>query len=87
MDAKLKTQDQYSSQLELNPYLNLRITNVPEIKKVKNRMHLDIKVSDMEESKLKIINLGGRLLEMKQSGDFLWLIMADVEGNEFCIYK
>jgi catechol 2,3-dioxygenase-like lactoylglutathione lyase family enzyme len=60
---------------------------VPEAKEVKNRLHLDIKVPDRREFAARVEGLGGRTLRELQEGDFpAWIVMADPEGNEFCIY-
>ena len=60
---------------------------VPEAKSVKNRLHIDLAVDDLDDAFAKIVALGGSavsdLLEM--SGGYRWRVMGDPEGNEFCI--
>jgi predicted enzyme related to lactoylglutathione lyase len=60
---------------------------VPEAKSVKNRLHVDLAVDDLDDAFAKIVALGGSavsdLLEM--SGGYRWRVMSDPEGNEFCI--
>jgi predicted enzyme related to lactoylglutathione lyase len=60
---------------------------VPEAKSVKNRLHVDLAVDDLDDAFAKIVALGGSavsdLLEM--SGGYRWRVMGDPEGNEFCI--
>lgn len=87
LGAKLKSQDEGSSLVELPSGLSLRITDVPEDKLVKNRMHFDIEVDDLEYSRTAIISLGGKLVKTNRSGDFEWSVMSDSEGNEFCIHQ
>lgn len=66
---------------------HLAFQRVPEGKQVKNRLHLDIKVPDRAAFAERIIGLGGRLITEHQELDFpAWTVMADPEGNEFCIY-
>jgi predicted enzyme related to lactoylglutathione lyase len=67
------------------PHLAFQL--VPELKQVKNRLHLDIKVPDRAEFASKVEALGGRSLEERREGEFpAWIVMADPQGNEFCIY-
>ncbi|MFI7321330.1 VOC family protein [Streptomyces venezuelae] len=73
------------------PYIWLRrengtvlgIQRVDERKTVKNRMHLDLAASDFAAEQRRVESLGGRRLEGYDDGGFL--VMADPEGNEFCI--
>lgn len=87
LGTKLKSQDEDSSLVELPSGLLLRITDVPEDKLVKNRMHLDIEVDDLEYSRKASISLGGEIVKTNRSGDFEWSVMSDPEGNEFCIHQ
>jgi predicted enzyme related to lactoylglutathione lyase len=60
---------------------------VSEPKTIKNRLHLDVEVDDVEVAQAEIERLGGRRLPMDdfyQYG-FHWRQMADPEGNEFCL--
>jgi hypothetical protein len=56
------------------------IIPVPEPKTVKNRMHMDI-YGDTP----RILAAGGRLLRAR-GGDIEWDVLADPEGNEFCVF-
>ena len=56
---------------------------VSEPKTDKNRVRLDISVSDVAATSLRIEALGGRRVKGYESGGFL--VMADPEGNEFCV--
>ena len=60
---------------------------VPEAKAVKNRLHVDLAVDDLDGAFARIVALGGSgvsdILEMP--GGYRWRVMADPEGNEFCI--
>lgn len=60
---------------------------VPEPKTVKNRLHLDVAVDDVESATAAIETLAGRRLpgaDFEEDG-FRWRVMADPEGNEFCL--
>jgi predicted enzyme related to lactoylglutathione lyase len=59
---------------------------VPEAKSAKNRMHLDITVDDVHEATRRVEDLGGSRLGVLQDMDgYRWQVMADPEGNEFCL--
>ncbi|MGE9694405.1 MULTISPECIES: VOC family protein [unclassified Streptomyces] len=52
-------------------------------KPVKNRMHFDVTSPHPAAEQQRVEALGGRRLEGYDAGGFL--VMADPEGNEFCI--
>lgn len=56
---------------------------VPETKIVKNRLHLDLAVSDLRAEVTRLTGLGARVLT--EYSDHLLLV--DVEGNEFCVLR
>ena len=58
---------------------------IAEKKCGKNRLHLDIKVSDLDVAKSKAELLGARLVEDHHYKKWRWLTMADPEDNEFCL--
>ena len=60
---------------------------VPEAKQTKNRVHLDLRPpgGDVEEIRKRLIERGATKLSEGQQGPHIWLVLADPEGNEFCI--
>ena len=60
---------------------------VPEDKIVKNRLHLDLYVDDVDTSADLLVTRGGTRLGDLQTGSAggTWQVMADPEGNEFCL--
>jgi predicted enzyme related to lactoylglutathione lyase len=56
---------------------------VSERKADKNRVHLDLGVNDLVRAKERVERLGGARVPGYESGGFL--VMADPEGNEFCL--
>jgi predicted enzyme related to lactoylglutathione lyase len=60
---------------------------VPEAKVVKNRLHFDVAVDDVETASARIEDLGGSRLASNDFSEygFHWRVMADPEGNEFCL--
>ncbi|MGH8310829.1 MAG: VOC family protein [Steroidobacteraceae bacterium] len=63
----------------------LLLQRVPESKQVKNRMHVDIHVPDVE-SKVRELETAGATRRAENSiGEMRWITMTDPEGNEFCV--
>ena len=58
---------------------------VAEPKITKNRLHLDVKVKDLEIATERIQAIGGRLIQACFEDPFEWRVMADPEDNEFCL--
>ena len=61
-------------------WLNL----VPEAKTVKNRVHVDINLDDETEVDM-LVALGAKVLR-EPIPDERWYVLADPEGNEFCVF-
>jgi predicted enzyme related to lactoylglutathione lyase len=57
---------------------------VPESKTVKNRLHLDFRPHDRDKEVERLLALGATRTDVGQ-GEVSWVVMADPEGNEFCI--
>jgi hypothetical protein len=68
--------------------LILVFIKVPEAKTVKNRVHIDISPSgsDQAEETERLIALGAKRVDIGQ-GDVPWVVLADPEGNEFCLLR
>jgi predicted enzyme related to lactoylglutathione lyase len=62
---------------------------VTEAKTVKNRLHLDLTTGaeDRDAEIARIIALGARTVEIGQTGNESWIVLADPEGNEFCVVR
>ncbi len=65
--------------------VSVAIQAVRELTPGRNRLHLDTEVADIEAAVARIEALGGSFLEDHEIGGFAWKVMADPEGNEFCI--
>lgn len=65
----------------------LLLQRVPENKAHKNRMHIDIEVADIEATASELIALGATRLEeaVHDEHNCCWIVMADPDGNEFCL--
>jgi catechol 2,3-dioxygenase-like lactoylglutathione lyase family enzyme len=61
---------------------------VPETKALKNRLHIDLspaKDDDQAAEVRKLEALGARQVDVGQPADVTWVVLADPEGNEFCV--
>lgn len=68
----------------------LLFIEVPDAKQVKNRLHLDLKpaVGTREEELERLLGLGARAVADRRRPDGSgWVVLADPEGNEFCILR
>ncbi|MFJ5261542.1 VOC family protein [Streptomyces sp. NPDC088387] len=65
----------------------LLFQRVPEPKTVKNRLHLDLHSEDgqREAEVERLTGLGASVLREVKEAQGQWVIMADPEGNEFCV--
>jgi hypothetical protein len=65
----------------------LTFARVPEGKTIKNRLHLDVNPTDREQDEevRRLLGLGARRADVGQAGDESWVVLADPEGNEFCV--
>lgn len=65
---------------------SLTFARVPEVKTIKNRLHLDVSPADrpQEEEVQRLLDLGARRVDVGQ-GEVSWVVLADPEGNEFCV--
>jgi hypothetical protein len=57
---------------------------VPESKTVKNRLHLDFRPDDQDLEVDRLLALGASRIDIGQ-GEQSWVVLADPEGNEFCV--
>jgi hypothetical protein len=60
---------------------------VPECKSVKNPIHIDVSPTDRsrDEEVERVLALGARRADVGQGEDVSWVVLADPEGNEFCV--
>jgi predicted enzyme related to lactoylglutathione lyase len=62
---------------------------VTDEKRVKNRLHLDLTCSaeDRAAEIERVLALGARRVDIGQTGEESWVVLADPEGNEFCVVR
>jgi predicted enzyme related to lactoylglutathione lyase len=59
---------------------------VDETKQRKNRLHLDFRPEDQGAEVQRLLGLGASRVDVGQ-GDVPWVVLADPEGNEFCVLE
>jgi hypothetical protein len=59
------------------------------LKSVKNRVHLDLTTTDDDRDAEveRLLGLGARRVDVGQTGNESWDVLADPEGNEFCVVR
>jgi hypothetical protein len=62
----------------------LLFVRVPDAKTVKNRLHLDFRPEDRDLEVDRLLALGATRIDVGQ-GERTWVVLADPEGNEFCV--
>ena len=66
---------------------SLLLQRVPERHREKNRVHIDLDVPDLDAAVSRVQELGGsKLRELNEYG-IKWAVMADPDGNEFCLVQ
>jgi predicted enzyme related to lactoylglutathione lyase len=66
---------------------DLLFLRVPEPKAVKNRLHLDLRPEDQAAEVARLEKLGARRANVGQGAEATWVVMADPDGNEFCVLR
>lgn len=70
--------------------LNLLFIAGPDLKTVKNRVHLDLRPTDRtrDEEVVRLLGIGASLIDDRRHPDGTgWVVLGDPEGNEFCIER
>jgi catechol 2,3-dioxygenase-like lactoylglutathione lyase family enzyme len=75
---------EFEIQREESQTPGLLFVAVPEGKTVKNRLHLDFRPDDREREVDRLLSLGATRADVGQ-GEQSWVVLADPEGNEFCV--
>jgi Glyoxalase-like domain len=55
----------------------------------KSRLHIDVNATDRDQDAEleRLLALGARVADIGQTGEESWHVLADPEGNEFCLLK
>ncbi len=65
----------------------IEIGRVPETKTEQNRLHFDLRAdgSTQSDELRRLLDLGAQRVDVGQTSDSTWIVLADPEGNEFCL--
>jgi hypothetical protein len=69
---------------------DLLFIQVPDAKRVKNRVHLDLRPREgsRDDELARLLGLGATTVDDRRNPDGTgWVVLADPEGNEFCILR
>ena len=69
--------------------LELLLQQVAEAKAGKNRVHLDLRVPDLDAELARLLTLGARHTTgtLVEEDGWTWYVLADPDGNEFCVLR
>jgi predicted enzyme related to lactoylglutathione lyase len=68
---------------EVEPILTFLL--VPGEKTTKNRIHIDLAPDDRDAEVERLLAMGATRADVGQGDDVSWVVLADPEGNEFCV--
>jgi predicted enzyme related to lactoylglutathione lyase len=71
---------------EVDVVPDILFVKVPDQKVVKNRLHFDLRPKDQDVEVRRILDLGATRADIGQT-DVTWVVLADPEGNEFCVLR
>ena len=60
---------------------------VHDRKTTKNRFHLDLRPDDRDAEVARLEAMGATRVDIGQGDDKSWVVLADIEGNEFCVLR
>ncbi|HEY5223603.1 MAG TPA: VOC family protein [Microbacteriaceae bacterium] len=65
----------------------IEIGLVSDSKSAKNRIHLDLRADGISQSDevQRLVGLGAKRVDVGQPAEATWVVLADPEGNEFCL--
>jgi predicted enzyme related to lactoylglutathione lyase len=74
---------------DVNAPVGICFMPVTDAKTLKNRVHVDLTTSaaDRDQEIDRLLALGARRVDIGQTGDESWTVLADPEGNEFCVVR
>jgi len=67
--------------------ISVLLQAAPETKSGKNRVHLDFHVADLEPAVQRARDLGATEVRHVAEYGLAWMVMADLDGNEFCLVQ
>jgi hypothetical protein len=84
--GELEVDDDGDASLSVEGWPRLDFLRVPDVKSVKNRLHLDLRATDFDAAVDAALAHGATPANDVYDGD-RWQVLRDPEGNEFCILR
>jgi hypothetical protein len=72
---------------DVHGYPGLCFLRVPGTKSAKNRLHIDLDPDDRDAEVDRLLGLGAVRVDVGQGPEVTWIVLADPEGNEFCVLR
>jgi catechol 2,3-dioxygenase-like lactoylglutathione lyase family enzyme len=71
----------------LQPTMVFSVSDEP--KRDKLRLHIDVNATDRDQDAelARLLAIGAKPADVGQTGDESWHVLADPEGNEFCLLR
>ena len=66
--------------------VKLLFVQVSDRKTIKNRLHFDLRPEEQAAEVERLLGLGAKKVDIGQ-GEQTWVVLADPEGNEFCVLR
>jgi Glyoxalase-like domain len=86
LGGQVEVDDDGDATLRTPGGLAIDFLRVPEAKKVKDRLHLDLRSTDLAEATAQAVALGATRADDLYDGG-RWQVLRDPEGNEFCLLR
>ena len=86
LGGQVEVGDDGDATLHVPGGLAIDFARVPEAKTVKNRLHLDLRSTDLAAATGQAVALGATRADDVYDGG-RWQVLRDPEGNEFCILR
>jgi predicted enzyme related to lactoylglutathione lyase len=88
LGVQIKSEDERYLVLNAQPDgPGLILQKVTEQKRGKNRAHIDLRVRDIDRALSQVKTLGGRKVQLVEDPQERFIVVADPEGNEFCLIQ
>jgi catechol 2,3-dioxygenase-like lactoylglutathione lyase family enzyme len=66
-------------------YPGIEFVRAESLQRGKSRLHIDLSPADQADEVTRLVGLGARPVDVGQPADVSWVVLADPEGNEFCV--
>lgn len=76
--------DEFEIRTEPDRLPGVDFVRIDEPKMGKSRLHLDFRPDDQDAEVARLVAHGARRVDIGQ-GEQSWVVLADPEGNEFCV--